>query len=256
MRKIDSVPKHFDPAAEEEKIYKEWMEAGAFRAEAPSTKRPFTIMMPPPNITGELHMGHALDTSLPDALIRYHRLLGDNALFLPGTDHASIATEVRVTAALEAEGLSKDKLGREGFLERTWEWKDKYNDRIIEQQKRLGVSCDWSRHRFTLDEGLSKAVVEVFVRLYEKDLIYRGERMINWCPGCLTSISDIEVEHEEQDGALYYIRYPFVDAEDGIMIATTRPETMLADTAVAVNLEDERFLNLIGRKLQLPLTDR
>ena len=256
MRKIDSVPKHFDPAAEEEKIYKEWMEAGAFRAEAPSTKRPFTIMMPPPNITGELHMGHALDTSLPDALIRYHRLLGDNALFLPGTDHASIATEVRVTAALEAEGLSKDKLGREGFLERTWEWKDKYNDRIIEQQKRLGVSCDWSRHRFTLDEGLSKAVVEVFVRLYEKDLIYRGERMINWCPGCLTSISDIEVEHEEQDGALYYIRYPFVDAEDGIMIATTRPETMLADTAVAVNSEDERFLNLIGRKLQLPLTDR
>lgn len=256
MKKIDSVPKYFDPASEEKRLYGIWMENGAFHAEAPSDKRPFTIMMPPPNITGELHMGHALDTSLPDVLIRYHRLLGKNALFLPGTDHASIATEARVTAAIEAEGLSKDILGREGFLKRTWEWKDKYNNRIIEQQKRLGISCDWERHRFTLDEGLSQAVVEVFVRLYEKGLIYRGERMINWCPGCLTSVSDIEVEHEEQEGALYYIRYPFVDGEGGVVIATTRPETMLADTAVAVNPEDGRFKNLIGRKLRLPLTDR
>ncbi|MDD4540569.1 MAG: valine--tRNA ligase [Eubacteriales bacterium] len=256
MKKIDSVPKYFDPATEEERLYQKWMESGAFHAEAPSEKRPFTIMMPPPNITGELHMGHALDTSLPDVLIRYHRLLGDNSLFLPGTDHASIATEAKVTAAIEAEGLSKEELGREGFLKRTWEWKDKYNNRIIEQQKRLGISCDWERHRFTLDEGLSKAVVEVFVSLYEKGLIYRGERMINWCPGCLTSISDIEVEHEEREGALYYIRYPFAEGEGGISIATTRPETMLADTAVAVNPEDERFKDLIGRELRLPLTDR
>ena len=256
MKKMDSVPKYFDPAAEEERIYEMWMESGAFHAEAPSDKRPFTIMMPPPNITGVLHMGHALDTSIPDALIRYHRLLGDNALFLPGTDHASIATEARVTAAIEAEGLSKEELGREGFLKRTWKWKDQYNNRIIDQQKRLGISCDWDRHRFTLDEGLSKAVVEVFVRLYEEGLIYRGERMINWCPGCLTSISDIEVEHEEQEGALYYITYPFVGKEGGISIATTRPETMLADTAVAVNPEDERFKHLLGCNLHLPLTDR
>ncbi|NLC39781.1 MAG: valine--tRNA ligase [Clostridiaceae bacterium] len=256
MKKMDSVPKYFDPAAEEERLYEMWMESGAFHAEAPSDKRPFTIMMPPPNITGVLHMGHALDTSIPDALIRYHRLLGDNALFLPGTDHASIATEARVTAAIEAEGLSKEELGREGFLKRTWKWKDQYNNRIIDQQKRLGISCDWDRHRFTLDEGLSKAVVEVFVCLYEEGLIYRGERMINWCPGCLTSISDIEVEHEEQEGALYYITYPFVDGEGGISIATTRPETMLADTAVAVNPEDERFKDLLGCKLHLPLTDR
>ena len=256
MKKIDSVPKYFDPATEEKRLYGMWLESGAFHAEAPSDKRPFTIMMPPPNITGVLHMGHALDTSLPDVLIRYHRLLGDNALFLPGTDHASIATEAKVTAAIEAEGLSKEHLGREGFLKRTWEWKDQYNNRIIEQQKRLGISCDWDRHRFTLDEGLSKAVVEVFVRLYEKGLIYRGVRMINWCPGCLTSISDIEVEHEEHDGALYYIRYPFADGEGGITIATTRPETMLADTAVAINPQDARFNQLEGRKLQLPLTDR
>lgn len=256
MKKMDSVPKYFDPAAEEERIYEMWMESGAFHAEAPSDKRPFTIMMPPPNITGVLHMGHALDTSIPDALIRYHRLLGDNALFLPGTDHASIATEARVTAAIEAEGLSKEELGREGFLKRTWKWKDQYNNRIIDQQKRLGISCDWDRHRFTLDEGLSKAVVEVFVRLYEEGLIYRGERMINWCPGCLTSISDIEVEHEEQEGALYYITYPFVGKEGGISIATTRPETMLADTAVAVNPQDERFKHLLGCNLHLPLTDR
>ncbi|NLC25327.1 MAG: valine--tRNA ligase, partial [Fastidiosipila sp.] len=256
MKKMDSVPKYFDPSSEEKRLYKTWMESGAFHAEAPSDKPSFTIMMPPPNITGVLHMGHALDTSLPDVLIRYHRLLGENALFLPGTDHASIATEARVTAAIEAEGLSKDELGREAFLERTWKWKDKYNDRIIEQQKRLGISCDWERHRFTLDEGLSKAVVEVFVRLYEKGLIYRGERMINWCPGCLTSISDIEVEHEEQAGALYFITYPFADGEGGVSIATTRPETMLADTAVAVNPEDKRFQKFIGRKLRLPLTDR
>ena len=256
MKKMDSVPKYFDPSSEEKRLYKTWMESGAFHAEAPSDKPSFTIMMPPPNITGVLHMGHALDTSLPDVLIRYHRLLGENALFLPGTDHASIATEARVTAAIEAEGLSKDELGREAFLERTWKWKDKYNDRIIEQQKRLGISCDWERHRFTLDEGLSKAVVEVFVRLYEKGLIYRGVRMINWCPGCLTSISDIEVEHEEQAGALYFITYPFADGEGGVSIATTRPETMLADTAVAVNPEDKRFQKFIGRKLRLPLTDR
>lgn len=256
MKKIDQIPKTFEPSQEEAAIYSMWMDAGAFKAEAPSGKESFTIVMPPPNITGELHMGHALDNTLPDVLTRFQRMRGKNALFLPGTDHASIATEAIVVARMREEGLSKDVAGREGFLERAWRWKDEYSDRIVGQQKRLGLSCDWSRHRFTMDEGLSRAVVRVFVNLYREGLIYRGERMINWCPSCLTSISDIEVEHEEMDGFFYTIRYPFAKGEGGIEIATTRPETLLADTAVAFHPEDGEKSPLLGRELQLPLTGR
>lgn len=256
MKPIDDIPKAFNPSDEERTIYATWEASGAFHAEAPSDKKTYTIMMPPPNITGQLHLGHALDNTQIDVLIRYHRLLGENALFLPGTDHASIATEARVVAAMEKEGITKADVGRNGFLKRAWEWKDFYNNRIVEQQKRLGISCDWARHRFTLDEGLSRAVTHVFVKLYEEGLIYRGERMINWCPDCLTSISDIEVEHESKEGALYYIRYPYADGNGDLVIATTRPETMLADTAVAVHPDDEKRAACIGRDVRLPLTDR
>ncbi len=256
MKTIDQIPKTFEPATEEPVIYQAWMEADAFHPPAPSDKESFCIVMPPPNITGELHMGHALDNTLPDVLTRFQRMRGKNALFLPGTDHASIATEAVVVQRMRQEGLSKESVGREGFLERAWLWKDEYNQRIIEQQQRFGLSCDWKRHRFTMDEGLSKAVAQVFVNLYREGLIYRGERMINWCPSCLTSISDIEVEHEEREGRFYTIRYPFEEGEGGIEIATTRPETMLADTAVAVHPDDARHQALVGRKLRLPLTDR
>ncbi len=256
MKKIDAIAKTFDPKSEEPAIYREWLNADAFRAEAPSDKESFTIVMPPPNITGELHMGHALDNTLPDALIRYQRMRGKNALFLPGTDHASIATEAIVVQHLRKEGTTKEEMGREAFLERCWEWKEIYNDRITGQQQRLGLSCDWSRQRFTMDEGLSRAVTRVFKNLYDEDLIYRGKRMINWCPVCSTSISDIEVEHEEKDGSFYTIRYPFSDGEGSIEIATTRPETMLADTAVAVHPDDERNNIYVGRTIRLPLTDR
>ncbi|HZK41676.1 MAG TPA: class I tRNA ligase family protein, partial [Clostridia bacterium] len=254
MKTIDQIPKTFEPATEEPVIYQAWLEADAFHPPAPSDKESFCIVMPPPNITGELHMGHALDNTLPDVLTRFQRMRGKNALFLPGTDHASIATEAVVVQRMRQEGLSKESVGREGFLERAWLWKDEYNQRIIEQQQRFGLSCDWKRHRFTMDEGLSKAVAQVFVNLYREGLIYRGERMINWCPSCLTSISDIEVEHEEREGRFYTIRYPFEEGEGGIDIATTRPETMLADTAVAVHPDDARHQALVGRKLRLPLT--
>ncbi|NLA95394.1 MAG: valine--tRNA ligase [Clostridiaceae bacterium] len=256
MKKIEQIPKSFEPGREEASIYKDWEASGSFHAESPSEKESFCIVMPPPNITGELHMGHALDNTLPDVLTRFQRMRGKNALFLPGTDHASIATEAIVVQRMKEEGLSKESVGREGFLRRAWLWKDEFNERIIEQQKRLGLSCDWQRHRFTMDEGLSRAVVRVFVNLYREGLIYRGERIINWCPVCGTSISDIEVEHEEQTGHFYTIRYPFEDGEGGIEIATTRPETMLADTAFAVHPQDERYESLVGRKLRLPLTDR
>lgn len=256
MKSIEQIPKTFEPNKEEGPLYDMWLKTGAFHAEAPSEKESFCIVMPPPNITGELHMGHALDNTLPDVLTRFQRMRGKNALFLPGTDHASIATEAVVVQRMREEGISKDAAGRDGFLERAWRWKDEYNNRIVAQQQRFGLSCDWERHRFTMDEGLSRAVTRVFVDLYRENLIYRGERMINWCPSCATSISDIEVEHEERDGRFYTIRYPFADGEGGIEIATTRPETMLADTAVAVHPDDTRHKALVGRMLRLPLTDR
>jgi len=209
--------------------------------------------MPPPNITGQLHMGHAMDSVLQDALTRYHRMKGDPTLWLPGTDHASIATEVKVVEKLEQEGLSKQQIGREEFLKHAWAWKEEYGSRITRQLRRMGASCDWSRERFTMDEGCSHAVREVFVRLYKKGLIYRGDRIINWCPDCRTALSDAEVEYEEQNSHLWHIRYPAADGGEGVVVATTRPETMLGDTGVAVNPEDARYKHLVGKTVLLPL---
>ena len=256
MARIDQIEKSFEPHNHEHTLYENWHNSGYFTPAPDPSKEPFTIVIPPPNITGQLHMGHALDNTLQDILIRFKRMQGYAALWLPGTDHASIATEAKIVEAMRDEGLSKDDLGRDGFLERAWAWKETYGGRIIEQLKRLGASCDWSRERFTLDDGLSDAVQEVFVRLYEKDLIYRGERIINWCPHCLTSISDAEVEHEDQDGRFYHLRYPLVEGDGYLDLATTRPETMLGDTAVAVHPEDERYQHLIGKHVMLPLTGR
>ncbi|GEA17422.1 valine--tRNA ligase [Moorella sp. E306M] len=254
MAALDKV---YDPKAVEEKWYRYWTEAGYFRGPLPAAgQQPFSIVMPPPNVTGSLHLGHALDNTLQDILTRWHRMRGDATLWVPGTDHAGIATQARVEEELAKEGLSKYDLGREKFLERVWAWKNEYGDRITRQLRLLGTSCDWSRERFTMDEGCSRAVREVFVRLYEKGLIYRGNYIINWCPRCQTTISDIEVEHEEEDGRLWYIRYPFKDGSGSITVATTRPETMLGDTAVAVNPEDERYRDLIGKTLILPLVNR
>ena len=250
------LEKIYDPKAVEDRLYAQWMEKNYFHAEVDENKKPYTIVIPPPNITGQLHMGHALDQMLQDALIRFRRMQGYSALWLPGTDHASIATEAKIVNAMAEEGLTKDDLGREKFLERAWEWKEKYGGRIVEQLKKLGSSCDWERERFTLDEGCNKAVNEVFVRLYNKGLIYQGERIINWCPHCLTSISDAEVEFVEQAGHFWHIRYPIVGTEEYLEIATTRPETLLGDTAVAVNPTDERFAHLIGKMLELPLCNR
>ncbi|NCC48703.1 MAG: valine--tRNA ligase, partial [Clostridia bacterium] len=213
MARIDQIDKNFDPAPHEERLYREWQEKGYFTPQPDPEKEPFTIVIPPPNITGQLHMGHALDNTLQDILIRTRRMQGYAALWLPGTDHASIATEARIVETMRQEGVDKETLGRDGFLERAWSWKEEYGGRIIDQLKRLGASCDWSRERFTLDDGLSHAVQEVFVRLYDKDLIYRGERIINWCPRCLTSISDAEVEYEDQEGRFYHIRYPLADGD-------------------------------------------
>lgn len=256
MPSIDNIPKAFEPKEAEKRIYSEWMEKGYFHAVPDNEKKPYTIVIPPPNITGQLHMGHALDNTIQDVLIRWRRMQGYSALWMPGTDHASIATEAKIVEAMAKEGIIKDDIGREAFLERAWQWKEEYGGRIVEQLKRLGSSCDWERERFTLDEGLSKAVEEVFIRLYEKDLIYRGERIINWCPVCLTSISDAEVEYEEADGAFWHIRYPFENGTGGVVVATTRPETMLGDTAVAVNPGDDRYADLVGRNVVLPLTGR
>ena len=246
----------FNPQAIEQDIYQAWEEAGAFEAHRVEGKKPFTIVMPPPNITGQLHMGHAMDCILQDAPIRYHRMKGDPTLWLPGTDHAAIATEVKIVDAMRKEGLTKEGIGRDAFLERAWQWKKEYGGRIVNQQRRMGVSCDWSRERFTMDEGCSKAVREVFVRLYEKNLIYRGQRMINWCPSCRSALSDAEVEYREQDGHLWYIRYPGEDGSEGVVVATTRPETMLGDTGVAVNPKDERYTHLVGKNVILPIVNR
>ena len=248
--------KTYNPAEIEERLYQKWLDQKYFHAEVDRSKKPFTIVMPPPNITGQLHMGHALDNTLQDILIRFKRMQGYNALWQPGTDHASIATEVKVTNKLKEEGISKDELGREGFLKRTWEWREEYGGRIVSQLKKLGSSADWDRERFTLDEGCSKAVEEVFIKLYEKGYIYRGSRIINWCPVCQTSISDAEVEYEDQAGFFWHIKYPIIGTDQCIEIATTRPETMLGDTAVAVHPDDERYTDLIGKKLLLPLVNR
>ena len=253
---MKELAKTYDPVAIEERTYSKWMGRKYFHAEADRSRKPFTIVIPPPNVTGKLHMGHALDETLQDILIRYKRMQGYNALWIPGTDHASISTEVKVTNQLREEGIDKRELGREGFLKRAWQWKEEYGGAIINQLKKLGCSCDWDRERFTMDEGCSEAVLEVFVRLYEKGYIYKGSRIINWCPVCQTSISDAEVEHEEQAGHFWHIKYPITDGSGYVEIATTRPETMLGDTAVAVNPEDERYRHLIGKMLKLPLTDR
>ena len=251
------LAKTYDPKSIEERLYKKWEDNGYFHAEADRSKKPFTIVMPPPNITGQLHMGHALDNTMQDILTRYKRMQGYNALWQPGTDHASIATEVKVIENLKAQGIDKRDLGREGFLEKCWDWKEEYGSRIINQLKKMGSSADWERERFTMDKGCSDAVLDVFVKLYEKGMIYKGSRIVNWCPVCKTSISDAEVEHEEQDGFFWHINYPVVGEEGRFVeIATTRPETLFGDTAVAVNPEDERYKDIVGKTLKLPMTDR
>ncbi len=248
--------KTYNPQDFEERIYKEWVEKGYFTAKPDKEKIPFTIVMPPPNITGQLHIGHALDESIQDSIIRFKRMQGYEALWLPGTDHASIATEVKIVDQMKAEGLTKEQVGREGFLERAWAWKNKYGGRIVEQLKRLGSSCDWSRLAFTMDEKCSKAVKEVFVNLYDKGLIYQGKRIINWCPCCRTALSDAEVEYAEEPSFLWHLKYYLKDSDQYLVVATTRPETMFGDTAVAVNPKDPRYKNLIGKTLILPLVGR
>ncbi len=250
------LEKTYNPADIEPRLYEKWMQKKYFHAKVDKTKKPFTIVMPPPNITGQLHMGHALDNTMQDILIRYKRMNGFNALWQPGTDHASIATEVKVIEALKKQGISKEELGREGFLEKAWEWKKEYGGKIINQLKKMGTSADWDRERFTMDEGCSEAVNEVFLKLYKKGYIYKGSRIINWCPVCQTSISDAEVEYEEQEGFFWHIHYPVKDSEEMVEIATTRPETLLGDTAVAVHPEDERYQHLIGKTLLLPIVGR
>ena len=256
------LAKTYDPKGIEDRIYQKWLDKKYFHAEVDHSKTPFTIVIPPPNITGQLHMGHALDNTMQDILIRYKRMQGYNALWQPGTDHASIATEVKIIETLKKQGISKEDLGREGFLEKAWDWKREYGGRIISQLKKLGSSCDWDRERFTMDEGCNKAVTEVFCKMHKKGWIYKGSRIINWCPVCNTSISDAEVEYEEQAGHFWHIKYPLIE-EDGsvsttrfLEFATTRPETMLGDTAVAVNPEDERYQDIVGRKLLLPIVNR
>lgn len=256
MKRIDHIAKTFEPALYEAALYKEWESKGYFQPDDDPNKPTFTIVIPPPNITGQLHMGHALNNTLQDLLVRFKRMQGFATLWLPGTDHASIATEAKISEQLRKEGKTKEMIGREAFLERAWAWKKEYGGRIIEQLKRLGSSCDWSRERFTMDEGLSRAVTHVFVYLYQKGLIYRGERIINWCPVCKTSISDTEVEYHEEDSFLWHIRYPLTDGSDALVIATTRPETLLGDTAVAVHPDDERYTRFVGKEVLLPLMNR
>ncbi len=250
------LDKQYSPQNVEDRTYKFWCDHKYFHAEVNPDKKPYTIVIPPPNITGQLHMGHALDETLQDILIRWRRMEGYETLWLPGTDHASIATEAKIVEAMRKEGITKEEIGREKFLERAWEWKAQYGGRIVEQLKKLGSSCDWDRERFTLDEGCSKAVREVFCKLYDKGLIYRGERIINWCPHCLTSISDAEVEYEDQAGHFWHLRYPFKDGSGYLELATTRPETLLGDTAVAVNPNDERYKDMVGKTLILPIVHR
>ena len=255
MRK--ELPKQYDPTQVESQIYQMWLDSDCFKAEPDPDKKPYSIVMPPPNVTGQLHMGHALDSTLQDILTRYKRMEGYSALWLPGTDHAGIATQIKVEEELRVkEGKTRYDLGREKFLERVWAWKEKYGSRIVEQQRKLGVSCDWSRSRFTMDEGCSKAVREAFCEMYDKGLIYKGSRIINWCPHCLTALSDAEVEYVDKPGHLWYIRYPLSDGSGDIVVATTRPETMMGDTGVAVNPEDEKFKHLIGKTCILPIMNR
>ena len=247
----------YNPKEFEDRIYQQWLEKKSFSARVNPDKVPYTIVLPPPNITGQLHMGHALDHTLQDVLIRWKRLQGFEALWLPGTDHASIATEVRVLKTIEeTEGLTKEQLGRDAFLKRAWDWRDEYGRIIVNQMQKLGSSCDWEKERFTLDEGCNHAVTEVFIRLYNKGLIYRGNRIINWCPDCKTTLSDAEVEHEEKAGHFWHVNYPVVGTDEHLEIATTRPETMVADTAVAVNPNDDRYKHLIGKMCLLPLLNR
>lgn len=253
MKELEKI---YEPGQVEERLYQKWVEGDYFHTQRDPDKKPYTIVMPPPNITGQLHMGHAMDETWQDILIRYKRMQGYAALWVPGTDHASIATEARIVAKMKEDGVTKQELGRDGFLERAWDWKKQYGGRIVEQLKKLGCSCDWKRERFTMDEGCSKAVVKVFKKLYDDGLIYRGERIINWCPHCKTSISDAEVEYEEQDGSFWHILYPVVGTDEMLEIATTRPETMLGDTAVAVHPEDERYTHLHGKSVLLPLVNR
>ncbi len=250
------LAKTYAPEEFEDRIYQKWMENGCFHAEIDETKKPYTIVIPPPNITGQLHMGHALDETLQDILIRWKRMSGYSALWLPGTDHAAIATEAKIVAAMREEGITKEEIGRDEFMKRAWAWKQKFGGRIVEQLKKLGSSCDWDRERFTMDEGCSRAVKEVFVKYYEKGLIYRGERMINWCPKCLTSLSDAEVNYEDQAGHFWHLRYQFKDSDEYLELATTRPETLLGDTAVAVNPNDKRYQHLVGKMLILPIVHR
>lgn len=256
MSEAKELAKSYDPKQVEDRLYSSWVENGYFTPEVDPDKEPYTIVIPPPNITGQLHMGHALDNTLQDILIRWKRMQGYSTLWLPGTDHASIATEAKIVESLAKDGISKYDLGREKFLDKAWEWKDVYGGRILTQLKKLGSSCDWSRERFTLDEGCSKAVENVFIKYYEKGLIYRGERIINWCPNCKTSISDIETIYENKQGNFWHIKYPVKDSHEYLEIATTRPETMLGDTAVAVNPKDERYMHLVGKTLILPLMNK
>ena len=250
------LPKTYDPKDVENRLYRFWSESGYFHTERDPEKKPFTIVMPPPNVTGQLHMGHAMDAAMQDVLIRFKRMQGYAALWVPGVDHAGIATQIRVEEELRKEGLTRYDLGREKFLERVWDWKKQYGNRIVEQQKKLGASCDWERARFTMDEGCSKAVREVFVSLYEQGLIYKGSRIINWCPHCVTALSDAEVEYVDKPGSLWHIRYPLADGSGEVIVATTRPETMLGDSGVCVNPNDERYKDIVGKKVILPLVNK
>jgi len=251
-----SMEKNYNPQEAEDEIYKAWEEGGYFEAKSDSNKKPFTVVMPPPNITGNLHMGHALDQTMQDIIIRFKRMQGYCAVWIPGTDHASIATEAKIVEQMRKEGISKKDIGRDEFLKRAWDWKKTYGGNITKQLKKLGISCNWKQERFTMDDGCKKAVKEFFMRLYKKGLIYRGERVINWCPKCLTSISDSEVEHEECEGNFWHIRYKLVGEEGYVEVATTRPETIFGDVALAVNPEDERYRHLIGKEAIVPLVNR
>ncbi|MBQ9950267.1 MAG: class I tRNA ligase family protein, partial [Clostridia bacterium] len=255
--RTDEMPKAYDHRQVEDRLYEKWEKSGYFRAKDKNEDKPsYCIVMPPPNITGQLHMGHALDETLQDVLIRYKRMSGFETLWLPGTDHASIATEVKIVEQLAKEGITKEELGREGFLKKAWEWKEKFGGRIVSQLRKLGASCDWERERFTMDEGCSRAVTKVFVDLYNKGLIYRGNRIINWCPVCKTALSDAEVEFETQDSHLWHVRYDAPDKSYSIICATTRPETIPGDTGIAVNPEDERYKDLVGKTVVVPAVGR
>ena len=253
---LRELAKSYDPAQVEERIYSTWQKADAFAARPSAERRPFTVMIPPPNVTGILHIGHVLDNTIQDAVIRWRRMQGYETLWQPGTDHAGIATQNVVEKKLREEGTTREELGREKFVERVWQWKEQYGETIIRQLQRLGSSCDWARLRFTMDEGLSHAVEEVFLRLYEKGLIYRGHYIVNWCPRCRTAISDEEVEHTDTEGKLYHVTYPYPGTKEGITVATTRPETIMGDVAVAVNPDDERYRERVGKLVEVPFVGR